>query len=91
MVELDIVHSTLWGSEYAVCAPDVQVPFLSRARMLHMQNSEYRLSLAEYRQPRLPSSYQLHQLVLRHLSKVVKNLPCLGFKRDLLDQSKDNI
>jgi hypothetical protein len=41
---------------------------------------QYRLSPAEYRQLKLPSSYQLHHLVLRHLSQVVKNLPCLGFE-----------
>jgi hypothetical protein len=49
---------------------------------------QYRLTLAEYRQPKLPSSYQLklpssyqlHHLVLRHLSQVVKNPPCSGFE-----------
>jgi hypothetical protein len=42
--------------------------------------TQYRLSLAEYRQPKLPSSNQLYQQVLRHLSKVVKNPLCSGFK-----------
>jgi hypothetical protein len=43
---------------------------------------QYRLSPAEYRQPKLPSSYQLHNLVLRHLSQsqVIKNPPCSGFE-----------
>jgi hypothetical protein len=43
---------------------------------------QYRPSLAEYRQPKLPSSYQLHHLVLtvRHLSQVVRNPPCSGFE-----------
>jgi hypothetical protein len=41
---------------------------------------QYRLSPAEYRQPKLPSSYQLHHLVLSHLSQVVKNPPCSGFE-----------
>jgi hypothetical protein len=41
---------------------------------------QYRLSPAEYRQPKLPFSYQLHHLVLRHLSQVVKNKPCSGFE-----------
>jgi hypothetical protein len=41
---------------------------------------QYRLSPAEYRQPKLPSSYQLHHLILRHLSQVVKNPPCSGFE-----------
>jgi hypothetical protein len=41
---------------------------------------QYRLSPAEYGQPILPSSYQLHHLVLRHLSQVVKNPPCSGFE-----------
>jgi hypothetical protein len=36
----------------------------------------YRLTPAEYRQPKLLSSYQLYHLELRHLSQVVKNLPC---------------
>jgi hypothetical protein len=40
---------------------------------------QYRLTPAEYRQPKLSSSYQLHHLVLRHLSQIVKNLPCSGF------------
>jgi hypothetical protein len=42
--------------------------------------SQYRLSPAEYRQPKLPSSYQLHHLVLELFSQVVKNPPCSGFK-----------
>jgi hypothetical protein len=41
---------------------------------------QYRLTPAEYRQPKLPSSYQPHHLVLRHLSQVMKNLPCSGFE-----------
>jgi hypothetical protein len=41
---------------------------------------QYRLSPAEYRQPKLTSSYQLHHLVLRHLSQVLKNPPCSGFE-----------
>jgi hypothetical protein len=41
---------------------------------------QYRLTPAEYRQPNLPSSYQLHHLVLGHLCQVVKNPPCLGFE-----------
>jgi hypothetical protein len=41
---------------------------------------QYRPFPAEYRQPKLPSSYQLHHLVLRHLSQVVKNPPCSGFE-----------
>jgi hypothetical protein len=41
---------------------------------------QYMLSPAEYRQPKLPSSYQLHHLVLRHLSKFMKNPPCSGFE-----------
>jgi hypothetical protein len=44
---------------------------------------QYRLSPAEYRhyrQPKLPSSYQFHHLVLRHLFQVVKNPPCSGFE-----------
>jgi hypothetical protein len=41
---------------------------------------QYRLSPAEYRQPKLPSSYQLHHLVLRYLSQVVKNLSCSGLE-----------
>jgi hypothetical protein len=41
---------------------------------------QYRLTPAEYRQPKLPSSYQLHHLVLRHLSQIVKNPPCSGFE-----------
>jgi hypothetical protein len=41
---------------------------------------QYRLSPAEYRQPNLPSSYQLHHLVLRHLPQTVKNPPCSGFE-----------
>jgi hypothetical protein len=41
---------------------------------------QYRLSPAEYRQSKLPSSYHLHHLVLRHLSQVVKNPPCSGFE-----------
>jgi hypothetical protein len=41
---------------------------------------QYRLSPAEYRQPKLPSSYQLHHLVLELLSQVVKNPPCSGFE-----------
>jgi hypothetical protein len=41
---------------------------------------QYRLFPAEYRQPKLSSSYQLHHLVLRHLSQVVKNPPCSGFE-----------
>jgi hypothetical protein len=41
---------------------------------------QYRLSPAEYKQPKLPSSYQLHHLVLRHLSQVVKNPSCSGFE-----------
>jgi hypothetical protein len=41
---------------------------------------QYRLTPTEYRQPKLPSSYQLHHLVLiRNLSQVVKNPPCSGF------------
>jgi hypothetical protein len=39
-----------------------------------------RLFPAEYRQPKLPSSYQFHHLVLRHLFQVVKNPPCSGFE-----------
>jgi hypothetical protein len=34
----------------------------------------------EYRQSKLSSSHQLHHLILRHLSQVVKNPPCLGFR-----------
>jgi hypothetical protein len=41
---------------------------------------QYRLTPAEYKQPMIPSSYQLHHLVLRHLSQVVKNPPCSGFE-----------
>jgi hypothetical protein len=41
---------------------------------------QYWLSLAECRQSKLPFSYQLHHLVLRHLSQVVKNPPCSGFE-----------
>jgi hypothetical protein len=41
---------------------------------------QYRLSPAEYRQTKPPSSYQLHHLVLRHLSQVVRNPPCSGFE-----------
>jgi hypothetical protein len=41
---------------------------------------QYRLSLVEYRQPKLPSSYQLNHLVIRHLSQVLKNPPCSGFE-----------
>jgi hypothetical protein len=41
---------------------------------------QYRFSPVEYRQPKQPSSYQLHHLVLRHLSQVVKNPPCSGFE-----------
>jgi hypothetical protein len=41
---------------------------------------QYRLSPAEYRQPKLPSSYQLHHLVVKHLSQVVKNPSCSGFE-----------
>jgi hypothetical protein len=41
---------------------------------------QYRLSPVEYRQPKLPSSYQFHHLVLIHLSQVVKHLPCSGFE-----------
>jgi hypothetical protein len=43
-------------------------------------NPQYRLTPADYRHSKLPSSYQLHHLVLRHLSQVVKNPPCLGFE-----------
>jgi hypothetical protein len=40
-----------------------------------------RLIPAEYRQLKLPSSYQLyHYLVFRHLSQVMKNPPCSGFE-----------
>jgi hypothetical protein len=41
---------------------------------------QYRLSPVEYRQSKLPSSYQLYHQVLRHLSQVGKNLPCSGFE-----------
>jgi hypothetical protein len=41
---------------------------------------QYSLTLPEYRQPKLSSSYQLHHLVLKHLSQVVKNPPCSGFE-----------
>jgi hypothetical protein len=55
---------------------------------------QYRLSPAEYRQPKLPSSYLLHHLVLTHLSQALKNLPCSGFTsrenhaRDLFQSTK---
>jgi hypothetical protein len=41
---------------------------------------QYIITPVEYRQPKLPSSHQLHHLVLRHLSQVMKNLPCSGFE-----------
>jgi hypothetical protein len=41
---------------------------------------QYRLTPAEYRQPKQPSSFQLHRLVLRHLPQVMKNPPCSGFE-----------
>jgi hypothetical protein len=41
---------------------------------------QYRLTPVEYRQPKVPSSYQLNHLVFRHLSQVVKNPPCSGFE-----------
>jgi hypothetical protein len=41
---------------------------------------EYRFSPVKYRQPKLPYSYQLHNLVLRHLSQVVKIPPYSGFE-----------
>jgi hypothetical protein len=37
-------------------------------------------NISEYRQPKLPSSYQFHHLVLGHLFQVMKNQPCSGFK-----------
>jgi hypothetical protein len=79
----DIVHTDLWGSEYTVCTPDAQVLLLSGARMLSggIRNiPQYRLSTGEYRQPKLPSSYQLHHLVLRLLTQVVNSPPCSGFE-----------
>jgi hypothetical protein len=76
----DIVHSALWGSKYPVCTPDAQVLFLSGHVCCIHNIPQYRLSPAEYIQPKLPSSYQLHHLVLRHLSQVVKNPPCSGFE-----------
>jgi hypothetical protein len=52
---------------------------------------QYRLTPAEYRQPKFPSSYQLHRLVLRHLSQVVKNPPCSGIRTgDLSDERRSN-
>jgi hypothetical protein len=42
--------------------------------------SHYKLSQVEYRSQKLSSSYQLHNLVLRHLSQVVKNPSCSGFE-----------
>jgi hypothetical protein len=75
----DIVHSAPWGSKYPVCMSDAQVLFLSGACCIR-NIPQYRPSLVEYRQPKLLSSYQLHHLVLRHLSQVVKNPPCSGFE-----------
>jgi hypothetical protein len=79
---LDIVHSALWGSKYPVCTPDTQVLFLTLVGHVCCIHNilQYRLTPAEYRQPKLPSFYQRHHLVLRHLSQVVKNPPCLGIK-----------
>jgi hypothetical protein len=43
-------------------------------------NTQSARSGIERRQPKIPSSYQLHHLVFRHLSQVVKNSPCSGFE-----------
>jgi hypothetical protein len=78
----DIVHSAPWGSKYPVCTPDAQVLFLTVGHVCCIHNiPQNRLTPAEYRQPKHPSFYQLHHLVLvRHLFEVVKNPPCLGFE-----------
>jgi hypothetical protein len=49
---------------------------------------QYMITPAEYRQPKLPSSYQLHYVVLRHLFQAVKNPPCSGFEPGTSDQSQ---
>jgi hypothetical protein len=77
----DIVHSALWGFECPVCMPDAQVLFLTVGHGCCIRNiPQYWFSPVEYRQPELPSSYQLHHLLLRPLSQVMKNPPHLGFE-----------
>jgi hypothetical protein len=79
-------------SDFVQCFLGLQIPSLQSARQtpkycflvgqvccIH-NIPRYRLTLAEHRQPKLPSSNQLHHLVLRHLSQVVKNPLCSGFK-----------
>jgi hypothetical protein len=77
----DIAHSALWGSEYPVCTPEAQLLFLKVGHVCCIRNiQQYRLSLMEYRQLKLPSSHQPHDLVLRHFSQVVEHPPCSGLE-----------
>jgi hypothetical protein len=76
----DIVHQWSLGLQI----PSLHARRLSTVLVGHVccihNIPQYRLSPVEYRQTKFPSSYQLHHLVFRHLSQVVKNPPCSGFE-----------
>jgi hypothetical protein len=74
-----LLYRALWVSEYSLCTPDTQVLFLSGAHT-YVAYATFRSTGSHQQNVGSQNSYQLYHLVLRHLSQVVKNPPCLGFK-----------